>query len=556
MDRNLLLAFALSFAVLLVWSSLVEPPPPRDPAGAEQTTGDSPAPGDPTSLPELTPVEGDTPIAAPALVAPSTPVKGRTIPIVTSLFEADLDTVGGGITRFELRKFHASEREGGAPIGLVTGEEPFRTALITPFTELGLEPRDLSRANFEVVRATPSAVSFRYTQDGVSVTKDYRFDEERYAFELEVTVENGGGRDIDPRFAVMWPVAPTTGNDFREQSVAALVDGSLEFELVAGLGSGGWFSDDWREKALEGEATEWAGMQTPYFVAAMLPDVPSQSRARFLVTKPGESGLAALTFAPVRLAPGQASSRLFTIYAGPKEEQRLAAVGPGLVDSIDLGWSWVKPLTRFFNWLLSALHVFIPNYGWAIIVLTILVRLVTAPLTTKQMKSMERMRALSPKLQELKAKYGDDQQKQSEEMMKLYRNEGVNPLGGCLPMLLQLPVFIGLFYALRSSIALRQAPFIGWIDDLSAPEALFEIPGLGLPLRVLPLVMGASMLLQQKITPMSTMDPAQQKMMTIMMPIMMTVLFYQFPSGLVLYWMVSNFLGIAHQLWIGRHLRT
>jgi YidC/Oxa1 family membrane protein insertase len=140
-------------------------------------------------------------------------------------------------------------------------------------------------------------------------------------------------------------------------------------------------------------------------------------------------------------------------------------------------------------------------------------------------------------------------------MMRLYRNEGVNPLGGCFPMLLQLPVFIGLFYALRSSIQLRQAPFVGWIDDLSAPETLFVIPGLDLPFRLLPLVMGASMVLQQKITPMQQMDPTQQRMMMVMMPLMMTVVSFGFPSGLVLYWMVSNVLAIAHQLWVGRGLR-
>ena len=135
--------------------------------------------------------------------------------------------------------------------------------------------------------------------------------------------------------------------------------------------------------------------------------------------------------------------------------------------------------------------------------------------------------------------------------MALYKEHGVNPLGGCLPMVLQLPVFIGLFYALQSSFALRSAPFVGWISDLSAPEVLFELPGVGFPVRLLPVVMGASMVLQQKMTP-TTIDPAQARMMLVMMPVMMTVLFYQFPSGLVLYWMVSNFLGIAHQLWVRR----
>ena len=140
-------------------------------------------------------------------------------------------------------------------------------------------------------------------------------------------------------------------------------------------------------------------------------------------------------------------------------------------------------------------------------------------------------------------------------MMKLYRQEGVNPLGGCLPMVLQIPVFIGLFYALQSSIELRHSPFFGWITDLSVPEALFTLPVLNLPVRVLPLLMGASMVLQQKLTPMQA-DPAQARMMMVLLPVMMTFMFYQFPSGLVLYWMVSNVIAISHQLWVGRHLRA
>ena len=139
--------------------------------------------------------------------------------------------------------------------------------------------------------------------------------------------------------------------------------------------------------------------------------------------------------------------------------------------------------------------------------------------------------------------------------MALYKESGVNPLGGCLPMLLQFPVFIGLFFALQSSFALRQAPFMGWITDLSAPEVLFVLPGLDFPIRILPIVMGASMVLQQRLTP-TTIDPSQQMMMMVIMPVMMTVLFYQFPSGLVLYWMTSNFLGIAHQLLVGRRMKA
>jgi YidC/Oxa1 family membrane protein insertase len=287
----------------------------------------------------------------------------------------------------------------------------------------------------------------------------------------------------------------------------------------------------------------------------MVPENPSEASARFVATQPGKAGEVELFFAPVSLPPGQSLERVYRVYAGPKRSDLLQAAGGSLESSINLGWSWVHPLTRAFAWLLHALYGVIPNYGVGIILLTILVRVATTPLTMKQMRSMERMRALQPKLQELRDKYPDDRQKQSEEMMKLYRQEGVNPLGGCLPMLLQLPVFIGLFYALQSSIDLRQAHFVGWIDDLSAPDMLFMIPGIELPFRVLPLLNGAAMVVQQKLQP-TQVDPAQARMMMIVMPVMMTVLFYQFPSGLVLYWTLSSVLAIVHQLWVGRGLRT
>jgi YidC/Oxa1 family membrane protein insertase len=200
------------------------------------------------------------------------------------------------------------------------------------------------------------------------------------------------------------------------------------------------------------------------------------------------------------------------------------------------------------------LHSFVPNYGLSIILLTILVRAGMTPLTVRQMRSMERMRRIQPLVKEIQEKHADDRQKQSEAMMSLYRQEGVNPLSGCFPLFLQLPIMVGLYSAVRSSIQLRQAPFFGWIDDLAAPDQLFTVPGIDFPVRVLPLLMAASMFVQQKITPVQT-DPAQARMMLIMMPTMMTVFFYSLPSGLVLYFMLSNVLAIAQQLWIGRNLR-
>jgi YidC/Oxa1 family membrane protein insertase len=553
-DRNLFLAFALSFAVLLAWTLLVEPPrQPETPPAGDTVTEEAPA-----QVPAGQPAPLVEELAAPAVAPPpggAEPPRaapGRRITIETPLYEAELDSLGGALRGWKLRDYHAGKSEGGQPVGLVTAAEPLDRVLLTPLVELGLG--NLSFAGFEVAEESPRRVAFRYASGGVVVEKIYSFEETTYQLQLELRIENGAGAAISPHFGVLWPVAAKAGQDFKEQALAVLHEGSLESEPLSGLGKPGFFGGGEPERTFQG-GVDWVGMNATYFVAAVLPDQPALANAGIAATQPGVSGVALVRFAPVELPPGAAAERVFRAYLGPKEPERLEAVGGGLVHAVDIGWAWMAPLTRFFGWLLHVLYTFIPNYGLAIIVLTVLVRLVTTPLTAKQMRSMERMRALAPKLQELKEKYGDDRQKQSEEMMRLYRNEGVNPLGGCFPMLLQLPVFIGLFYALRSSIQLRQAPFVGWIDDLSAPETLFVIPGLDLPFRLLPLVMGATMVLQQKITPMQQMDPTQQRMMMVMMPLMMTVVSFGFPSGLVLYWMVSNVLAIAHQLWVGRGLR-
>jgi YidC/Oxa1 family membrane protein insertase len=327
-------------------------------------------------------------------------------------------------------------------------------------------------------------------------------------------------------------------------------------ELVSSVGSAGFFGGLFGGGEDKGptriaSGVLWAGVDIRYFVSVLMPDDDRDFGVTFEPRKQGEVAAAVLAFEAVEVAPGQQVARRLQGFAGPKRSDVLAAVGGELSKSVNLGYSWVEPLTIFFHWLLRFLYGLVPNYGVAIIVITIMVRVVTLPIMARQMKSMEKMRAVQPQVKELQEKYADDKARQSEAMMAVYREHGVNPLGGCLPMVLQLPVFIGLFYALQSSFALRNAPFVFWIDDLSAPEVLFEIPGVGFPVRLLPLVMGASMVLQQKMTP-TTVDPAQARMMLVMMPVMMTVLFYQFPSGLVLYWMVSNLLGIAHQLWVRR----
>ena len=565
MDRNFVLACTLSLAVLVGWMYLTGDPG-REQKSSELSRTQSQPIDSIDGFPQETvptPPPAQLAKAAEAALAPPTPesdrieVAERQILIETPLYTAALTNRGAGISSWKLKKFRETSDRAAPSIDLVTGGAAGRPSLVTPFSELGIG--DLANRVFEVAREDISSVSFETRENSITIRKTYTFESNSYSFRLLIEVLNDSTAALAPRFQIDIPAHQNDADDFLEQALAALEDGSRVNTPLKGLGRTGFF------QSITGQKTElyqdylgqidWAGIQTTYFLTAILPDNPSQANVRLATLEAGVSGATQLSFDETMLPAGRSIAREFRGYMGPKEMERLETFGGETVRAIDLGWSWVEPLTRFFSLFLKMLYSVVPNYGVAIIILTILVRIVTAPLTIKQMRSMERMRALSPKLKEIKEEFADDRQKQSEKTMALYKSEGVNPLGGCLPMFLQFPVFIGLFYALRSTIQLRQAPFFGWIDDLSVPETLFEIPGLGLPFRVLPLIMGATMVLQQRITPMQA-DPAQAKMMMTVMPVMMTLIFYQFPSGLVLYWMVSNVLAISHQLWIGRGIRA
>ena len=548
MDRNLLLAFALSFLVLSVWTMMQPPPRPKPApmAQAEAPAAESAAQPAPRPIaPAAEPAEQGEP-AVPA----------QTIAISRPLYLAELSSEGASLRDWELTQYRDRH---GDPVRLASRGDPLATAA-TPFDELMLG--DLSKQVWRVESRSDTEVRFAWERRGVSIRKTFSFSDDGYDFRLRIDVSNRGEAPIAPKFAVQLPIVERTGNDFREQNADAFVGGSRKYTPLTGLGTVGFFG---RLRGTKPGGTipysgdiDWSGVSTPYFLLAFFPDQTRAARASIATVEPGKKGIVELYFDPVTLPAAQSAAREYRGYFGPKEIERLEAFeaqagATSATAAIDLGWSFVHPVTRAFSWLLAVLHSFVPNYGLSIILLTILVRVAMVPLTVKQMRSMERMRLLQPKIKEIQEKHADDRQKQSEAMMSLYRQEKVNPLGGCLPMFLQLPVFIGLFYALRSSIQLRQAPFVSWIDDLAAPDLLSTIPGTELPFRVLPLLMGASMFVQQKITPVQT-DPTQARMMLIMMPGMMTLVSYSFPSGLVLYWMMSNVLAIAQQLWIGRHL--
>jgi YidC/Oxa1 family membrane protein insertase len=562
LDRNTVLAVALSIAVYSAWlfyQASLEPVPVPDDASQyiEQVARDDSGQVDDARVIDSrapTPSYADLREPAPVAPVPSEPVWQGTIQ--GERWEAELTSRGAALTRWTLLDYGeiaGSSREEDR-IQLVNLDASSTRALETRFEELGVG--DLSAAVYRVESQAPDRVVFVLERGGIVIRKTYEFDIEGYGFELLVDVENGSNHLISPDFGISWPAATREGNDYSEQSLVALHTEDLERELVESVGSPGFFGklfgggdeeEVWKDVA-------WAGVDLKYFASLLVPDPVAGTRADFEVREPGESAAAVLRFPATEIAPGQSLTRRVTAFVGPKEPQLIEAFGRDLGRVVDLGYSWFEPLTHFFQWLLTATYQFVPNYGWSIILITILVRVLMLPIMNRQMRSMERMRGLQPKLKEIQAEFSDDRQKQSEATMAMYKETGVNPLGGCFPMLLQFPIFIGLFFALKSSFALRQAPFMLWIDDLSAPEVLFMIPGLDFPFRLLPVIMGGSMILQQKLTP-TTVDPSQQMMMMVMMPVMMTVLFYQFPSGLVLYWMMSNFIGIAHQMIIGRRMK-
>ena len=550
MDRNFFLAVGLSFGVLVLWTLYTDRvSPPLQPAAAPEAT-DIPSGGPPGGGPpsaELPPAS-TAKLATPMPAAEARPAEER-IRVQTDLVDAEFTTWGGALAHWSLRTYDDPSQPGRPPVEITTTDAG-GPALTTPLADLGVG--DLSHAPFAVEQPDPRTLIFTLDRAGLRIRKTYLLEDD-YTFRLRLEIANGSASAVGSSFVTNWPIVHRLSDDFRDLSASAYQDGSLHSYVVSApkslLGMGSSAAKE--AKTLTGNV-EWAGSHTRYFLAAILPDNPRDASARFTPVELGETAQLEVGFGRAELPPGGGLEREYRVYLGPKEPARLDAVGAHLDAAIAKGW--IPPLTRFFTWLLTATHKILPNYGVVIILLTIVVRLLLAPLMARQMRSMKRMSVLQPRMKEIQERFADDRQKQSEAMMALYKEAGVNPLSmmtGCLPMFLQMPVFIGFYYALQGAIQLRQQPFIGWIDDLSQPEALFVLPGIDLPVRLLPILMGLSMVAQQKLTP-STMDPAQARVMLTVMPVMFTLMFYQFASGLVLYWLVSTLLGIGQQMLTNR----
>jgi len=543
--QRIFLAIALSLGILLGYQYFfVPPPPPVSETVQSSQTNEQAAPGD----------AGQPSIPSPNLMAnPAAQVlpagTGRDITVETSLFSAVLTENGGGVKSFQLKEYRESLDENSVAKELVHTrvEEGLPLVFSWGVQPGGMQPIAYESATerLEVAKGGTAELVMRgKLSDGVEIVRSMRMDDQQYLIEIVFDIKNATGAVLQgaPYLALdNRPFDKTGDKQFVFSGPAVLMDGVLE-EIDAG---------DLKKKGSRSFTGRigWAAYEDNYFFCGIVPQSGEQHTAHF--SGSGDNKVTTvLAGAADSLNPGATLQYKYLFYFGPKEISTLKAVGHELDRSVNFGWFDIMAKPTLY--LLNFFYKYVGNYGVAIILVTVLIKLLFWPIAQKGMKSMKTMQKLQPKMAKLREKYKDDKQKQQEEMIKLYQTYKVNPVGGCLPMLIQIPVFFALYKVLLQTIELRHAPFFLWITDLAAPDRLFigvDIPFLG-GIPVLTLLMGASMFLQQKMTP-ATGDPTQQKVM-MFMPVIFTFMFLNFASGLVLYWFVNNLLSIAQQYLINR----
>jgi YidC/Oxa1 family membrane protein insertase len=556
MDRIQIGMIALAVLILVFWFSTLPESPERPPPTAGMEL--------PVPTTEATPGRLGKPSRAGELTQSPRDDESRQKlihPLTRTLLENDalrlvVSSVGGRLESVQLKKYPARLGEDAGSVELVTLESRG-----TGIVLLGDGPfRGLEGLSHERVTSRPHEVKLGLDGDGFRIDRAVSIDDTGYGGWIRVSIQNLSGKTLVPKLELTWYGAERASDApdrLQNYALVALAGEDLERTPISGLGSPGLMRSLMGSGTWAGEtyppAVEWAGIESQYFLLAGVAESPADARA-FLGPLGPDQGISSLVYPGIEIPPGRKLERRYRVYFGPKLSETVAPVDVRLEPALRVGWAWIRPLVGLFESLLTWIHLYVvSNYGLAIILLTIVLRVVTFPLTQKSMTSMRRFSELAPEMKVVQEKHKEDKTRMQQEMMALYKRKGVNPLtamgGGCLPMLIQFPFLIGLYFALQGSIELRHAPFVAWINDLSAPETLFSV--FGIPIRVLPLLMGASMVLQQRLTPSAGGDP-QQKQMMQWMSVMFVFLFYQFPSGLVLYWFVSNLLRIVQQFWVNR----
>lgn len=546
MEKRMILAIALSIAVLLGYQYIFPPPPQRAVAPGAMAPKDNG-----TGAQALSPTA--TAAAVPGTLVPGTQAPARLIRIKTPLYTAELSTSGGGLSAFMVERYKDRLGQGAKPLDIINASPelpaPLSLSVGQSTPPLPAAPVYTTDAPDELsLKAGESrTVTFSWAAtDGVRITREYVFTGGRYDFEIRSQIGNGSTA----------PIRLTPGialSQLFQGNVGGASDGAFKGIVVDTKGGVERFDLKDVDKGKAARVpVRWAAADSKYFTLAVIPEKEWMLGGTARVADNGVK--TTLSDAEAVVNAGNSLRINVRVYAGPKEQGQLEKSAPNLEKLVDFGWFSV--IARPVVFLLDASNRVTRNYGIDIIILTILIKLVFYPLTHKSMTAMRKMQELTPIIAKLKEKYKDDTMRINQETMQLYKTYGVNPMSGCLPMLLQIPFLIAFYKALMVAIQLRHAPFALWIRDLAAPEHLYDLQagGFTIPIRLLPLLMGGSMFLQQKMTPASPgADPAQQKMM-LMLPILFTFMFWSMPTGLTLYWFVSNIAGIVQQLFYNRHV--
>jgi YidC/Oxa1 family membrane protein insertase len=534
MDRKAFLAVVLSLIVLFAWQIFFGPKTAKkQPEAVQQET-----------VVEAQKVEKGT-VAAPVKPAPSGTVLSQAITgiekditVETPLYSAVLTTKGGTLKSYKLKHYRQTLAQDSDAIELVHVLDGMPRPLTVTFPEsnINITPDSLFSSDARAIDLTNSQDSRRLTltisyPNSMKMEKIFTFSPEKYAVDLEVKIYNLAGYSINQSPLLSWHqfVDPKLETDsYSHEGPVSFISKSIDRHEVKKLES----------VKLLGPDVAWGAFESKYFIASMISQNPTLTSLS-LSRDAGNMVSVSLKGPQSLIPPGQTGVFGYTIYLGPKDHDLLNAQGVGLENAIDFG-DWLKWLAMPLLVALKFLYKYVHNYGIAIIILTILIKIIFWPLGNKSYKSMKEMQKLQPKLAELKERYKGDKTKISQATMEMYKTHKVNPMGGCLPMVIQIPVFFGLYKTLLYAIELRHAPFFWWIQDMSEKD----------PYYITPIIMGATMFIQQKMTP-SMGDPMQQKIMLIM-PVVFTFLFLNFPSGLVIYWLFQNILSIGQQYYINK----
>jgi YidC/Oxa1 family membrane protein insertase len=533
MDKRTILAIVLAFAVVIVYQFFFVKPVPQQPV---PTKKEGQAAG--TSVESKPPAFPATAVQAKPHTPPRVTIPAQEISVETPLYSAVFTTRGAALKSFRLKEYRKTLEQDSPLIEMVEVKEGMDLPLAITFPD-----SSASVSSQEIYRADAGSISLRQAgdvqklsfsasqPDGMRVEKTFTFYGDRYHFELDVRVYNSSARNLNEKAFLTWNhyVDPKIEEDSYGH-LGPVYDIKNEIDTVT--------VQKMESRKVLGLQVSWGAFESKYFIAAMIPRQPSLTS--LVLAKDAGSLVSVSLEGPNNVIPtSQSATYNYSLYIGPKEYKSLQAEGVGLENAIDFG-SWIKWLALPLLISLNFLYKFFHNYGVAIIIITIAIKVIFWPLGNKSYKSMKDMQKLQPIINDLKTKYKDDKARLNQEVMQVYKTYKINPLGGCLPMVIQIPVFFGLYKALLYSIELRHQPFVLWIQDLSAKD----------PYYITPIIMGATMFWQQKMTPAMG-DPMQQKLM-LLMPVVFTFLFLNFPAGLVIYWLFNNILSIGQQYYINK----